>query len=47
MSRTFLRKTSVAEKPMMRQMKMKAAREERVKKKAEGRRGMQSTAAGS
>ena len=38
---------SVAEKPMMRQMKMKPAKEERVMKKAEGRRGMQSTAAGS
>ena len=44
---TFLRNSRVAEKPMMRQTKRKQAKEKRVKKKAEGRRGMQRTAAGS
>ena len=43
----FFRKRIVAEKPTMRQTKIKQMNENNVKKKPLGRRGMHRTAAGS
>ena len=43
----FFRKSIVAEKPTMRHTKIKQMKENKVKKKPLGRRGMHRTAAGS